>query len=101
MKKILLILLFIVGSFTYSHAGIEFPADMPTITALINLHKKMAKAEDASVNQVNTSYAVTYLKIDDNSQKDKMLSDIVKKHYGEELSMPRVSQHVSQGLKIR
>ncbi len=44
MKKILLILLFIVGSFTYSHAGIEFPADMPTITALINLHKKMAKA---------------------------------------------------------
>ena len=41
MKKILLILLFIVGSFTYSHAGIEFPADMPTITALINLHKKI------------------------------------------------------------
>ena len=51
MKKILLILLFIVGSFTYSHAGIEFPADMPTITALINLHKKMAKAEDAYIEQ--------------------------------------------------
>ena len=50
---------------------------------------------------IDNKTAVTYLKIDDNSQKDKMLSDIVKKHYGEELSMPRVSQHVSQGLKIR
>ena len=56
MKKILLILFFIVGSFAYCHAGIEFPADMPTLSALISLHKKMAKAEDASVNQVNTSY---------------------------------------------
>ena len=44
--------------------------------------------------------AVTYLKASDNSQKDKMLSDIVKKLYGEELSIPKVSQHVSQGLKI-
>ena len=68
MKKILLILLFIVGSFTYSHAGIEFPADMPTITALINLHKKMAKAEDASVNQVNTSYIEQQL-VTDNATK--------------------------------
>lgn len=50
---------------------------------------------------IDNKTAVTYLKIDDHSQKDKMLSDIVKKHYGEELSMPRVSQHVSQGLKIR
>jgi len=50
---------------------------------------------------IDNKTAVTYLKIDDNSQKDKMLSDIVKKHYGEELSMPRVSQHVSQRLKIR
>lgn len=49
---------------------------------------------------IDNKTAFTYLKIDDNSQKDKMLSDIVKKHYGEELSMPRVSQHVSQGLKI-
>ena len=49
---------------------------------------------------IDNKTAVTYLKIDDNSQKDKMLSGIVKKHYGEELSMPRVSQHVSQGLKI-
>lgn len=49
---------------------------------------------------IDNKTAVTYLKIDDNSQKDKMLSDIVKKHYGEELSMPRVSQYVSQGLKI-
>lgn len=68
MKKILLILLFIVGSFTYSHAGIEFPADMPTILALINLHKKMAKAEDASVNQVNTSYIEQQL-VTDNATK--------------------------------
>ena len=50
---------------------------------------------------IDNKTAITYLKINDNSQKDKMLSDIVKKHYGEELSMPRVSQHVSQGLKIR
>jgi putative DNA primase len=49
---------------------------------------------------IDNKTAITYLKINDNSQKDKMLSDIVKKHYGEELSMPRVSQHVSQGLKI-
>lgn len=56
MKKILLILLFTVGFFACSHAGIKFPSDMPTISALISLHKKMAKAEDISVNQVNTSY---------------------------------------------
>jgi putative DNA primase len=49
---------------------------------------------------IDNKTAVSYLKISDNSQKDKMLSDIVKKHYGEELSMPKVSQHISQGLKI-
>lgn len=49
---------------------------------------------------IDNKTAVTYLKASDNSQKDKMLSDIVKKLYGEELSIPKVSQHVSQGLKI-
>lgn len=68
MKKISLTLIFIFGSLNYIHAGIKFPADMPTISALISLHKQMAKAEDISVNQVNTSYIEQQL-VTDNATK--------------------------------
>lgn len=56
--------------------------------------------QELEPKSIDNKTAITYLKASDNSQKDKMLSDIVKKHYGEELSIPKVSQHVSQGLKI-
>lgn len=75
-------------------AGIyKKPAGNYVVRASVN-------GQELEPKPIDNKTAVTYLKIDDNSQKDKMLSDIVKKHYGEELSMPRVSQHVSQGLKI-
>ena len=75
-------------------AGIyKQPAGNYVVRASVN-------GQELEPKPIDNKTAVTYLKIDDNSQKDKMLSDIVKKHYGEELSMPRVSQHVSQGLKI-
>lgn len=56
--------------------------------------------QELEPKSIDNKTAVTYLKTSDNFQKDKMLSDIVKKHYGEEISIPKVSQHVSQGLKI-
>ena len=55
MKKITLISLLFL--FTYhSWAGIIGPDALPTITALIKLHKQMAKAEELSVHQVSASY---------------------------------------------
>ena len=55
MKKITLISLLFL--FTYhSWAGIIGPDALPTITALIKLHKQMAKAEELSVHQVSVSY---------------------------------------------
>ncbi len=56
--------------------------------------------QELEPKSIDNKTAVTYLKTSDNSQKEKMLSDIVKKHYGEELSIPKVSRYVSQGLKI-
>lgn len=56
MKKILLSLLLLVSFFTSGYAGILGPDNLPTISALISLHKAMAKAEDWSVKQVGTSY---------------------------------------------
>ena len=54
MKKILLFLLFFVGLIDTTQAGIVGPDDLPTISVLIELHKKMAKAEDVAVKQVGT-----------------------------------------------
>lgn len=56
MKKTLLSLLLLVTFLTSSQAGIIIPDDLLTISALIELHKKMAKAEDVAVRQVGTSY---------------------------------------------
>lgn len=56
MRKILLLFSLFVGFSTASRAGIVGPDDLPTISALIELHKKMAKAEDVAVNQVETGY---------------------------------------------
>lgn len=56
MKKTLLSLMLLVSLLTSSQAGIIGPDDLPTISALIELHKKMAKAEDVAVKQVGTSY---------------------------------------------
>ena len=54
MKITLLSLLLLVSFLTSSQAGIIGPDDLPTISALIELHKKMAKAEDVAVKQVGT-----------------------------------------------
>ena len=55
MKKIILILLLFLSTYN-SWAGIVGPDDLPTISALIELHKQMAKAEELSVHQVSASY---------------------------------------------
>lgn len=55
MKKIILSLLLVALSIS-SRAGIVVPDDLPTISALISLHKAMAKAEEVSVKQVGVSY---------------------------------------------
>jgi hypothetical protein len=55
MKKIILSLLLVALSIS-SRAGIVGPDDLPTISALISLHKAMAKAEEVSVKQVGVSY---------------------------------------------
>ena len=56
MKKIILLLSLLVCFVSIGRAGIVGPDDLPTISALISLHKAMAKAEEASVKQVGTSY---------------------------------------------
>lgn len=55
MKKIILSVLLVALSIS-SRAGIVGPDDLPTISALISLHKAMAKAEEVSVKQVGVSY---------------------------------------------
>lgn len=56
MKRRLLSLLLFFGLLTSSQASIIGPDDLPTVSALISLHKAMAKAEDLSTKQVATSY---------------------------------------------
>ena len=68
MKKILLSLIFFVGLLTTSNAGIIGPDDLPTISALISLHKAMAKAEDLSSKQVAASYAEQQIATDNSSK---------------------------------
>lgn len=68
MKKILLLLSLIVGFSTTSRAGIVGPDDLPTISALIELHKKMAKAEDVAVNQVESGYVEQQLSTKNSSK---------------------------------
>lgn len=68
MKKILLLLSLIVGFSTVSRAGIVGPDDLPTISALIELHKKMAKAEDVAVNQVESGYVEQQLSTKNSSK---------------------------------
>lgn len=68
MKKILLFLLFFVGLIDTTQAGIVGPDDLPTISVLIELHKKMAKAEDVAVKQVGTSYGEQQLATDNSSK---------------------------------
>lgn len=68
MKKILLLLSLIVVFSTTSRAGIVGPDDLPTISALIELHKKMAKAEDVAVNQVESGYVEQQLSTKNSSK---------------------------------
>lgn len=68
MKKMLLSLLLFVNFLTSSYAGIIGPDDLPTISALISLHKRMAKAEDWSVKQVATSYGEQQLATNNSSK---------------------------------
>lgn len=57
MKKIIFSLLVFLGCVTTTKAGIVGPDDLPTISALISLHKATAKAEEASMKQVGVSYS--------------------------------------------
>lgn len=68
MKKMLLSLLLFTSFLTSSYAGIIGPDDLPTISALISLHKTMAKAEDWSVKQVATSYGEQQLATNNSSK---------------------------------
>ena len=55
MKKGIIIFLFL-GLVTHLQAGsFSLPSDLPTIEALINLHKLIAKAEDGAVVQTGAS----------------------------------------------
>ena len=56
MKKIIFSLLVLLGCVTTTKAGIVGPDDLPTISALISLHKAMTQAEEASLKQVGLSY---------------------------------------------
>lgn len=56
MKKI--IVLIVVAVFTIQSQASVVPHDMPTIIALISLHKNIKKAEDAALKKVSTSYVV-------------------------------------------
>ena len=56
MKKIVTILLLFIGLSTNLNAGsFALPSDLPTIEALIKLHKMIAKAEDNSIVQTGAS----------------------------------------------
>lgn len=56
MRKIIAMLL-LVGMTVSARADvIPLPDDLPTITALISLHKKMKKAEDNAAEKVTVSY---------------------------------------------
>lgn len=52
MRKLLSIFLFLCFSISIHAGKYVLPDDLPTIEALIKLHKMMAKAEDNSVKQV-------------------------------------------------
>lgn len=56
MKKFLSIIFLFIGVATNLHAGsFALPSDLPTIEALIKLHKMIAKAEDKSIVQTGAS----------------------------------------------
>lgn len=55
MKKILTIIAFLCCTTVTKAGKYVIPDDLPTIEALINLHKMMAKAEDKAVVQVSLS----------------------------------------------
>ncbi len=82
MKKILLSLLLLVSFFTSGYAGILGPDDLPTISALISLHKAMAKAEDWSVKQVGTSYGEQQIATNNSSKFCQQASVTVKEIRG-------------------
>ena len=55
MKKLTVILMLAVLGITESHA-IEFPQDLPTIEALIDLHKMIKGQEDAARDRIAVSF---------------------------------------------
>lgn len=56
MRKIIAILLLMATTGITSSRAAVYPKDLPTITALISLHKKMKKAEDKAAEKVTLSY---------------------------------------------
>ena len=58
MKKIVMLISFSLLSICEISAGVvPLPNDLPTIEALISLHKKMKKAEDAALEKIGISLA--------------------------------------------
>ena len=49
---------------------------------------------------IDNKTAVSYLRLSDNSQKETLLSSIVKEKYGDELHHPKIERQVSTGLKL-
>lgn len=76
MKKIILLFSLLVGCVLVTHAGIVGPDDLPTISVLIELHKKMAKAEDVAVQQVATSYGEQQLSTDKASKFNEVRTNL-------------------------
>lgn len=56
MKKLSIIFILTLFITLPNKAKVIIPDDMPSITALIELHKKIAKAEDNSLRQIGESY---------------------------------------------
>ena len=56
MKRVLTIIMGLVLSMSPIRADIELPGDMPTIEALISLHKLMKSEEDKAMGKITVSF---------------------------------------------
>jgi antirestriction protein ArdC len=56
--------------------------------------------QDLEQKPIDNKTAVTYLRLSDSSQKETMLSSIVKEKYGDDLRFSKADRQVSTGLKL-
>lgn len=56
--------------------------------------------QDLEQKPIDNKIAVGYLRLNEGTEKESMLSSIVKEKYGEELRLPKNDNQVSNGLKI-